>query len=426
MKLFLYRLFAFLSKPFVRLVLFRRRLKGLESPDKSRRQERFGHATAARPKGRVFWFNAASVGESNSIVPVIDRILEKYPDVTALVTTTTVTGAESISTKLAGKRGIHQFLPVDRRAYVDRFLGYWKPALGFFVDSDFWPNLMLSAKSLGVPLVLLNGRVSDRSFNRWMLHSPMIRKLMSAFIYVFGKSDDDRRKLLAMGAPVAVSVGNLKYGVPALSCDPGELAKMQASVGGRRTWVASSTHEGEEVLVASSHRAVMRSFPDALLVAAPRHPARGTQLKALFEAEGFKTALRSAGDKIDADTNVYVADTMGELGLFYTLSDIAFVGGSLLDTLSGHNPMEPARLKCAVLSGKNVSSFLETYDILVREEAVVMAEDEVDLGVHVVELLNDAELLARYSGKAYEVAEREAAVLDRTMDKLQSILDSVK
>jgi 3-deoxy-D-manno-octulosonic-acid transferase len=374
----------------------------------------------------VFWFNASSLGESNSIIPVIERILAAYPDVSVLVTTTTLTGAENMAKKLAGKRVAHQFLPVDRRAYVDRFFDYWRPALGFFVDSDLWPNLLLSAKAHGVPLVLLNGRVSDKSFNRWMLHKSMIRKLMSAFIYVFGKSEDDKRKLLAMGARFAVSVGNLKYGVPAMSYNEDGLEKMRAVVGGRKVWIAASTHEGEEELVAASHRAVMRSFPDALLIIAPRHAARGPEIKSLLAAAGMKAALRSAGEKIEEDTSVYIADTMGELGLFYTLCGIAFVGGSLLKELNGHNPMEPARLKCAVLSGRNVSSFAETYEILERENCVLMVDDEIGLGVRVVELMSDAELLKKYSDKAYEVAEREAAVLDRTMDKLQSILDGAK
>jgi 3-deoxy-D-manno-octulosonic-acid transferase len=415
----------FLAKPFVRPALWLRRRRGLESSDPPRMEERFGVASVIRPKGRIFWFNASSVGEANSIVPVVERVLARYKDVYALVTTTTLTGAEVMSKKLKDKRAIHQFLPVDRGAYVKRFLDYWKPSAGFFVDSDFWPNLMLSSARRGVPLVLLNGRISDRSYRRWMKNRNVSAKLLSTFIYLFAKSDEDKKKLLGMGAKVVVCVGNLKYGVPPLEYDEKVLGALEKSLGGRKAWVAASTHEGEEALLEISHRVVRAAHPDALLIIAPRHPARGVEIAKMFEERGYSVAVRSTGQKITSETAVYIADTLGELGLFFKLAPVAFVGGSLLPNLAGHNPFEPAKLGDAVLSGMFVSSFAETYDIMKAEDAVIMVEDETELGNDVARLFSEPEELAGYAMRAKKIADRESGVLDRVMERLEPILDAV-
>jgi 3-deoxy-D-manno-octulosonic-acid transferase len=406
--------------------LWLRRSKGLEATDSARVGERFGRASIKRPKGKVFWFNAASVGESNSVVPVIERILKLYPDVSVLVTTTTLTAAGNMAKRLDGVRAFHQFLPVDRRAYVDRFFDYWKPSIGFFVDSDFWPNLILSAQKRKIPLVLLNGRVSNKSFKQWKRHLDVSKKLLSGFIYGFGKSEEDRAKLETMGIGVTVCVGNLKYGVPPLAADKAGLEKIKNAIGKRPVWVASSTHAGEEELVLEANALVRRIMPDALLIIAPRHPARGPEIKALAVSQGLNVAMRSDGEKIGPDTEVYIANTMGELGLFYSAAEVVFVGGSLLPHLAGHNPMEPARLRDAVLSGRHVSSFAETYEILIKDDAVVMVADAVALGEKVASLLKNDDMRRGYIERAYKVAEREASVLERTMDKLQPILDSIR
>ncbi|MDR1476809.1 MAG: 3-deoxy-D-manno-octulosonic acid transferase [Rickettsiales bacterium] len=426
MKLFLYRLATFLAKPLVRPFLHMRRRRGLETRDKVRARERFGVASEKRPKGRIFWFNAASVGESNSIMPVVEKVLELYPDVSVLITTTTVTAAAQMEKRLEGRRAFHQFLPVDRRAYVDRFFDYWRPSIGFFVDSDFWPNLLLSARAREIPLVLLNGRVSDRSFGWWRRNLDVSKKILAGFIYGFGKSEEDRKKLETMGVGVTVCVGNLKYSMPPLPFDKAELERLRKAVDGRPVWIASSTHEGEEEIVLDANAFVRKILPDALLIIAPRHPARGAGIKSLVKSRKLKVAVRSEKGEIGPDTDVYVANTLGELGLFYSLAPVAFVGGSLLPTLAGHNPMEPALLRDAVISGPNVSSFRETYDILIGDNAIVMVNDALELGEKAAAFLADAKLRKEYADRAYATAEREAAVLDRMMERLKPILDSIR
>ena len=422
MKLFFYRMLMFILKPLVRPVLFMRRIKGLETLDKIRRSERFGVPSVKRPDGKIVWFNAASVGESNSIIPVIDELLKHNKDIFVLVTTTTVTAAENMAKKLSGKNAIHQFLPVDRRAYVDRFFDYWKPSMGFFVDSDFWPNLILSAKAHNIPLVLLNGRVSDRSFAKWQNNLAFIKPLASAFEFTFGKSDDDCKKLSVMGFENAVCVGNLKYAVPPLSYDKEELKNLSSQIGNRHLFVVSSTHPGEEELCLSAFMIVKQRFPDVLMIIAPRHPARGEEIKSLVETNGLKALLRSEGKEITKDVDVYIANTMGELGLFYTLSDVAFVGGSLIKW-GGHNPMEPARLHNVVLSGKYVHNFQETYDLLKSEKSVVMVNDEKDFASKIKGFFENPDVAKDYMSRAFYVAEREANVLSRVMEKLKPVLE---
>ncbi|MCR5506996.1 MAG: 3-deoxy-D-manno-octulosonic acid transferase [bacterium] len=421
MKLFLYRFLMFILKPMVKPVLFIRRMKGLETKDSIRKVERFGYASVKRPNKKIVWFNAASVGESNSIIPVIDEILKKYPDTFVLVTTTTVTAADGMAKKLSGKNAVHQFLPIDRRAYVDRFFDYWKPSVGFFVDSDFWPNLILSAKDHKIPLILLNGRVSDKSFAKWKNNLPFIKPLASAFEFTFGKSEDDCKKLSTMGFKKPVCVGNLKYAVPPLSYDKEELKNLSSQIGSRHLFVVSSTHPGEEELCISAFMNIKKRFPDVLMVIAPRHPARGEEIKSLIEANGLKAVLRSSGDKITKNVDIYIANTMGELGLFYNLSEIAFVGGSLIKW-GGHNPMEPARLHNTVLSGKYVHNFQETYDLLKSEKAVVMVNDEKDFASKVKAFFENPDVAKDYMSRAFYVAEREAAVLSRVMEKLEPVI----
>ena len=421
MKLNLYRILMFILKPMVRPLLFVRRMKGLETKDKNRKSERFGFASIKRPDKKIVWFNASSVGESNSIIPLIDEILKKSSDVFVLVTTTTLTASENMAKKLSGKNAVHQFLPIDRRAYVDRFFNYWKPSIGFFVDSDFWPNLILSAKSHKVPLVLLNGRVSDKSFAKWKNNLAFIKPLAKVFEFSFGKSKDDCKKLSVMGFENPVCVGNLKYAVPPLSYDKEELKTISSQIGKRHLFVVSSTHPGEEELCLSAFMTVKQRFPDVLMIIAPRHPARGEEIKSLVESNGLKALLRSDKSKITKDVDVYIANTMGELGLFYSLSDIAFVGGSLIKW-GGHNPMEPARLHNVVLSGKYVHNFQETYDLLKLEKAVVMVNDEKDFASKLKGLFENPDVQKDYMSRAFYVAEREAAVLERVIEKLEPTL----
>ncbi|MDR1581131.1 MAG: 3-deoxy-D-manno-octulosonic acid transferase [Synergistaceae bacterium] len=415
-----YRALTFLAAPLARPLLSLRAARGHESADPARRAERLGIATLQRPEGPVFWFDAVSVGESNSAMPMIDFVLEEFPGASALVTTTNVTAARNMEAKLASPRAFHQFLPLDRGAYANRFLDHWRPSAGFFIDSDFWPNLLLSAHKRRIPLILLNGRISNRSYERWMRHRAAAACLMSTFAYALAKSDGDAKKLSDMGMASVDCVGNLKYGAPPLPCDAAKVTEIESAAGGRASWMASVTYRGEEEHILSAHRAIRDKFPGALLVIVPRHPERGGEVLELARSFGFTASLESSGDKISRRHGVYISDILGGLGPYYKYFDIVFIGCSLLGNMDGQNPMEAARLGAAILSGPYVDSFIETYDIMKRSGAVTMLPGPDALSEKVAYLLSQPGMRAEMKIKAKSTAEREAAVLDRAKEKLRA------
>jgi 3-deoxy-D-manno-octulosonic-acid transferase len=415
----IYRALTSLARPLARPLLAIRAARGRESADPARRAERLGIATLPRPEGRVFWFDAVSVGESNSAIPMVDFVLEEFPGSGVLVTTTNVAAARNMGTKLASRRAFHQFLPLDCGAYASRFFDHWRPSAGFLIDSNFWPNMLLSANERRIPLILLNGRVSNRSYGRWMRHRAAAARLMSVFAYALAKSDGDAKKLSDMGMTSVDCVGNLKYGVPPLSCDAARVAEIAAAAGGRASWMASVTYRGEEEHILEAHRTIRCKFPEALLVIAPRHPERGGEVLALARSFGFTASLESSGDRIARQHGVYISDILGGLGPYYKYFGIVFIGCSMFDNMDGQNPMEAARLGAAILSGPYVDSFLETYEILKRAGAVTMVPNPGALSEKAASLLSQPALRAEMASKAKLTAEREAAVLDRAKEKLR-------
>jgi 3-deoxy-D-manno-octulosonic-acid transferase len=357
-------------------VLLWRAHKGKEV--KERLGERVGKATIARSSGKLIWFHAASMGESSSVVPVIKRLLECHPEATVLMTTVTVTSAKNIGEKLP-KGAIHQFAPVDTPIAIARFLKHWKPDVAFWVESEFWPNMMEMTHDTGCPMVLLNARVSRRSFRRWQRFRTSIEQLLCLFTMILAKSDEDASRLRNLGADAhKVSVqGNLKFSAPALEADPKLTSEILGQIGGRRIWLAASTHSGEEEIIAGVHNQVKTTYPDLLTVIVPRHSRRGKEIAATIEKMEMRVALRSAKDEISSSTDIYVADTMGELGIFYRLAGIVFIGGSLVPH-GGQNPFEPALLDCTILYGPHMDNFKEfCHELEVVHGAVLVKNEKV-------------------------------------------------
>jgi 3-deoxy-D-manno-octulosonic-acid transferase len=283
--------------------------------------------------------------------------------------------------------------------------------------------MLIASREHGVPLILLNGRISDRSYRRWMKRRSDARLLMRSFVYALAKSIEDAEKLSDMGIENVECVGNLKYGMPPLAVDEDALQALRAG-GVRKTWVASVTHEGEEEIILAAHRNILTRFPKALLILSPRHAARASQIRDLSVRTGFKTALESeAGPAPDLD--VFISDSFGNLGLYYSYSDIVFVGGSMLPSLHGHNPMEASRLGCAVVSGRYVDSFLETYEILRNDDAVTTVSGAEDLADFVSRLMSDPVNLTELASRTRNIADREAAVLDRAWERIIPVLERI-
>ena len=409
-----YRTAAVAATPAVAAVLRRRARAGKEDP--ARLPERFGHPSAQRPAGPVVWIHAASVGESLSVLPLIQAVRVRLPRVTPVLTTGTVTAATLMAGRLPAG-ALHQYAPVDLSAALRRFLGHWRPDLALWVESELWPNALTSLRAAGVPTVLLNARMSRRSFRRWRRLRPLARHLLSGFAAVFAQSPGDAERLLALGAAEARTLGNLKEAAAPLPADEADLATLTAALAGRRCWLAASTHQGEETFAAQVHRALAAAHPGLLTVIVPRHPARGAAVAAALRAAGFATGLRSAGEGPTPATAVYVADTLGELGLWCRLADVVFVGGSLVPH-GGHNVLEPARLGRAVLFGPHMENFRESAAALLEAGGAARVADTAGLAAALGRLLSAEAERGRIAAAAAVHARSGAAVLDGVLGAL--------
>ncbi len=409
----LYRAASHVLGPLISVYLKRRMAQGKEDP--VRFPERMGMASVERPQGRLVWLHGASVGECLSLLPLIDRLLERGLKV--LLTSGTVTSAQMMAQRLP-TGAIHQYVPVDRPAWVRRFLDHWRPDLVLWAESDFWPNLLAQISHDKVPLILVQGRVSPRSLKGWKKAPGFIATMLGRFDLCLGQTPGDADRLGQLGGRDCRCLGNLKQAVPPLPCDAEELERLRHLVGSRPSWLAASTHPGEEVLVARVHQALLGRFPDLLTIIVPRHAHRGPEIRDLLA----DCRLRSAGD--DPQGGVYIADTMGELGLFFRLCPIVFMGKSLLAE-GGQNPFEPARLGAAVLFGPRMSNFTDMVASMRAVGAGVQVADEVELAGAVASLLSDPHALAWQRGAAQLWSDSEAGALDSVMRGLAPWLEAL-
>ncbi|MEM9975850.1 MAG: 3-deoxy-D-manno-octulosonic acid transferase [Pseudomonadota bacterium] len=317
--------------------------------------ERFGMATEARPEGPLIWFHAVSVGEALSILGLVGEIAERRPDAQFLITSVSHTSSKLVAERLP-PRTRHQFAPLDTPGAVLAFLGHWRPALACFVESELWPRLIVECEQRGIPLALVNARLSARSQRRWRRFPGTATALISRFSVIAAQTQAGANALEALGADAAhvfVS-GDLKAASPRLPINKSTVADFARMVEGRRAWAATSTHPGEEAQVTEAHS------PERLLILAPRHPERGDEVAVALRGSGWRVAQRSKGETLEGETEIYLADTLGELGLWYAVCPVVFLGGSL-EPIGGHNPFEPAQFGCAVLHGPHVTNFRETY-----------------------------------------------------------------
>ena len=417
----LYRLAGRLGAPLVRRHLARRCQRGRE--DAARLGERFGTAGVARPAGPLIWLHAASVGESLSALPLLERIRGRWPDLAILMTSGTVTSARLMAERLpAGV--IHQYIPVDLAPAVRRFLAHWQPSLGLLVESELWPNLLLEARQGRCELLLINGRMSAASTRSWGRFPPAIRLLLGQFAEIFAQSPEDLAHFQTLGAERARCLGNLKFAAPPLRADADELERFTALLQGRPLWLAASTHPGEEAIAGKVHQALRARFPDLLTLIAPRHPDRGPAIADELSAAGLRIALRSRGESPGAETDAYVADSIGELGLWYRLAPAVFVGGSLVPK-GGQNPLEPARLGRAILFGPHSSNFVRVCQEMTAAGAMRRVADGNELAEAVAGLLRDAAERERLGEAAKRYADVEAGVLDELVTALSPYLDQV-
>lgn len=413
----LYKWTTILTGPFIRLFLTKRKRSGKEHP--TRYKERRGYASIPRPQGKLIWLHAASVGEAMSSLALIDALLATDGDLHVLQTTGTVTSAAVMETKLPD-RVIHQFVPVDRPKWVKRFIKHWQPDLSIWLESELWPNLITQTAIVGKPLVLVNGRMSEKSFQKWKKFPSLASNLLGSFDLCMGQSDKDSARFAALGATPVISPGNLKLAAQPLSCDAEKRHLLQNMVKGRPLWLAASTHPGEERIMAEAHVLLRKKHPDLLTIIAPRHPDRADVIETDLTSMGLKVSRRStgAGANETKKADIYLADTLGELGLFYRLSDIIFLGGTLGADVGGHNPVEPAQLNCAIIRGGDMSNFMSFAKALDGVQGSTVVEGPKSLSVELDRLLSDPEILEMQIAASKKFADEGGAVLDHIMQAL--------
>jgi 3-deoxy-D-manno-octulosonic-acid transferase len=386
--------------------------------DAARIGERRGLAGAARPAGQLVWLHGASVGEALSLLPLLERLTQRGCKV--VITTGTVTSASLLATRLPAG-ALHQFVPLDVRRFVRRFIAHWRPDVLLLAESELWPNLILEASDALVPIILVNARMSERSFARWARASNFIGALLARIDLCLAQSEGDADRLTRLGAPRVALAGNLKYDAPPPPADRQELAELAGITSGRQIWIAASTHEGEEAMAGEAHRLIARTFPDVLTLIAPRHPARGAGIASQLEALGLACALRSRGQMPDARTAVFVCDTIGELGLFYRLAGVVFVGKSFAGG-GGQNPIEPAKLASAILHGPHVANFADVYALLDAAGGAALVHDSPELAQVLSALFTDGARLRAMARAAAKAVEGQTGAIDRMLSALDSYL----
>lgn len=401
--------------PAISLYLKRRLARGKEDP--VRFGERMGRAGLPRPAGPLVWLHGASVGEALSILGLVADLRRRAFSV--LVTTGTVTSARLLADRLPAG-AIHQFVPVDRPDWVAAFLDHWRPDLAIWTESDFWPNLMLAVQARQVPMVLVQGRMSEQSRARWSRAPAAIKTLLGGFALTLAQTAADADRLRALGAVDCRCLGNLKLSQPPLPCDDDTLDGLRAELGGAPCWLAASTHDGEEMLAARVHRHLEPTLPGLVTVIVPRHPERGPAIAAALAAAGMTISRRSAGQALAP--GIHLADTLGELGLFYRLAPVVFVGKSMT-ARGGQNPFEPARLGAAVLVGPHMDNFAAMTASMLATGAGALVADADALADAVGRLLTDPVQLAARRAAAHDWALAQAGALDAVLTALAPLLE---
>ena len=406
-----YKTITQILQPITPFIISRRAKKGKE--DLSRKNERLGKPITARPNGKLIWFHAASVGETNAILPLMHELQKQRPDLHQLLTTGTVTSAN-----IAGKRlpegALHQYIPIDIPNYIDSFLSHWKPDTAFFAESEIWPNLIIETGKRNIPLILLNGTMSEKSFKTWRKRAEMARIIFSQFSMMLVQNRTLEKRFRKLGTRKIHNVGNLKIDAPLLPIDTNELNKLKLMFKNKKIFLAASTHAGEDEIIAKAHKLIKKQIPDFLTIIAPRHPERATDIIEKLQEINLKVTRRTTDKPPYNEADIYLADTIGEMGLFYSLAQISFLGGSLIPH-GGQNPIEAIKLNSAILTGPHWHNFNDIYNSLRKQNAVKEVNSELEIADIVLEYFNTPTQIDNSIQLAKNTIEELSGALQKTL-----------
>ena len=425
MNMTFYKLITYLLYPAFWLLLIVRFVIGKENK-KSFKEKRGIIAAQDLSKPRL-WFHGASVGESLSLLPLIDKLANIYPQWDFIITTGTISSGAILEQKLKDKINIqHHYLPFDFPCWVERFLKTVNPQIAFMSESDFWPNLISQTKKHNLPIILLNGRMSPKSFKNWQKRIGFARKLFSNFDLTIVQTPQDETFFTTLGAHNVVRTGNMKYSNPPLTFNEDDLRDLKQNIQNRPLWLFSSSHGGEEEIALNTHTALNEKHNDLLTIIVLRHPNRKNDVKTVLEKQKHKFAFRSdVGNHISSDTEIYVVDSFGELGLFYTLTDITCIGGSFVP-LGCHNPIEAAQLDCAILFGPHIFNFTETCSELLQEKAAIQVNNQKDFIEKFSLLFDDKKKIELLKNNAKKYAKSKSGILSLVESKIAPYLNTVE
>lgn len=406
---------GFCLRPITSPYLAVRALRGKE--DRTRLKERYGYPTRPRPEGPLIWLHAASVGETMAIIPLIEHILRL--GIRVLITTGTTTSAALVQNRLAN-RVVHQYMPLDYKMAIRRFLDYWRPNLALTCESEVWPMRSVELDRCKIPQIWVNAHLSDNSFKAWKKRPALAHYLFSKIDIAIGQTEIDAQKFRDLGVRSVAISGNLKADNPPL-VDPEVLDHYKKAIGNRPIWAAISTHEGEELIAANVHMALKSRLPNLMTIIVPRHPERTHAILEKLKQKNLKIVCKSSGTMPDETTDILIGDTIGEMGLFLRLARVAFIGKSLTEK-GGHNPLEPALLGTAIVSGPYIENFRTTYEKLVSAKGALIINDQTQLAVQVNQLLTKHDLQRAMANAAYDTATRLSGALERTLHVLYPFL----
>jgi len=411
--LYAYNILSILFLPFILLHFIFRVLK--QKVDLTRLGEKLGIAKIKRPNGELIWLHAASVGETFIALKLMEELSrdERY----FLLTTCTTTSAE-IAANQDLTSMIHQYAPCDFTFCINKFLNHWQPSIGIFIESEIWPN-RINLASNRFKISLLNARMSDRSFARWKFCKGLISFCLSKFSLILAQSKEDRLRFEQLGAKNAIYAGNIKYSITPPKVNSKNLDTIKDEIGNRCVLLAASTHEGDEEFILNCYENLKKDNPELLLIIAPRHPIRAEQISNLIENKGFVCSRRTKKDPITPKTDVYLADTIGELGLFYSLANVSFIGGSLKN--GGHNILEASFFKTFIIFGPDMSNFKEIATEYLQNNAAVSFKDETEATNIIKSALNNSKLLDSQNKAASSILEQKSQILNTYIQHLNTI-----
>lgn len=397
-------------------LLERRVKRGKE--DAARWREKLGETELARPEGSLVWFHGVSVGESLSVLPVIAALSIERPDLIVLITSATTTSADILAKRLP-KGAIHQYAPLDTPQAVKAFLDHWRPDLAVFIESDIWPTQLRELTRRGTPHVLLSARITEKTYKGWQRFKGAMRSLLAGYSLVMAQDKASEDRLKAMGVTPGPRA-NLKTLGAAPPVEARALSELKKLIGKPFVYFAASTHYGEDSLIAKALEPAL--WGGDLLILAPRHPIRAGDIRLDLEAMGLKVAQRSRAEPVTSQTHVYLADTLGELGLFFSVAGITIMGGSFLEDIGGHNPLEAARLGKCVITGPDISNWSGVYADLLDTDAAFRVKGTAELGFLLSQLRQHPEVVKAANEKALAVSLKEADTLDVVWAALEPLL----